>query len=145
MPFSGTYFHSKFSKFFHDNASGARTEISDAVTDVDWGTDYGLHDTTPIGTTGETYISGYANSKVKISGTCSRAQHQFFTDVEAAFLAGTLVSVTLEWGPEGTDAGDVKRTAEAVLTSYNPSSKSKDLVSYTAEYQVTGNNTDTTY
>jgi hypothetical protein len=70
---------------------------------------------------------------------------QMLAAIYAAFRAGTLASVSFEYGPEGGDSGDVKRSGELIMTSLEGGSEIEDPASWSAEFRVSGAITDSTY
>jgi hypothetical protein len=55
-----------------------------------------------------------------------------------AAIVGKTDSVSFEYGPEGSTATYTKYTGEAFLTSYETSAGVGDIVSFSAEFQITG-------
>ena len=53
-------------------------------------------------------------------------------------FAGQAATLSFEYGPEGSTAGDAKYTGECIMTSYEKSGAVGDVVTYSAEFQVTG-------
>ncbi len=144
MPASA-FIHSKLSKVKLDTAGGVLTDISDSVDNIDWPEDLELVETTTFGATSKTYLVGFADGKVKLSGNWNRTLHTMLAALKAAFRDGTISSASMEYGPEGTDVGDIKKTCEVVMVSYNQTSAAKDAVKFEAEFQITGAVTETTY
>lgn len=145
MPFASVVQHSKVSKVKLDTSGGVLTDISDAVDKVEFDETLEQGDITTFGATSKQWLAGYADGKVSMGGPWSRSQHSHFAAVKSAFVAGTLASVSLEYGPEGTDTGDIKKTCEVILTDYKVSSASKDPVRWEAEFMITGTVTETVY
>lgn len=142
---ASAFIHSKLSKIKIDNAAGALTDISDSVDDVGFPEELDLVETTTFGATSKTYLVGFADGKVTVAGNWNRTLHTHLSAVKAAFRDGTLASVSVEYGPEGTDSGDIKITCEAVMVNYEKSSAVKDQVKFSADFQITGAVTETTY
>jgi hypothetical protein len=68
--------------------------------------------------------------------------------LQRAAIAGGLGaddSLSFEYGPEGSASGRIKYTGECICTSYEPGSPVGDVVTYSAEYQITGPVTRGTY
>lgn len=140
-----TFIHSKLSVFKLDTAGGVLTDISQYVNEVGFPQELAEVETTCFGATARTYIPGFADATISLSGNWDRTFHTQMGAVYAAFKAGTISSVTFECGPEGSDSGDVKLTGEAVLISYEKNSSIDDPVTWSAELHVSGTVTDTTY
>jgi hypothetical protein len=140
-----TFIHSKLSVVVLDNASGTPTDISQYTNSVQLPLELEEVETTCFGATARTYIPGFASASVSMSGNWDRTFDAFMTAIYAAFQAGTLTSVTLDYGPEGTTSGDRKYSMELTMTSYEPGSEIEDPVAWSAEFRVTGNVTFGTY
>jgi hypothetical protein len=142
---ASAFIHSKLSKVKLDNAAGSLTDISDSCEECDMPEELELVETTTFGATSKTYIVGYADGKISISGPWNRTLHTHLAGLKTAFRDGTIASSSFEYGPEGVDVGDIKITCEVVMTSYQKGSSAKDPVKFSAEFQITGNVTETTY
>jgi hypothetical protein len=142
---ASAFIHSKLSKIKIDTSGGVLTDISDSVDEVGFPEELDLVETTTFGATSKTYLVGFADGKVTISGNWNRTLHSHLSAVKTAFRDGTLASVSVEYGPEGTDSGDIKVTCEAVMVNYEKSSSAKDQVKFSSEFQITGAVTETTY
>jgi len=55
------------------------------------------------------------------------------------------VAVPYVFGPEGSGAGAIKYSGNALITAYNTSAPVGDVVAFAAEFQVTGGNTPGTF
>jgi hypothetical protein len=145
MSFASTVIHSKLSVVKLDTAAGALTDISDAVDKLNWEQSLEQGDITTFGSSFKQWLPGYSDGKVSMSGPWSRALHVHMTALQDAFIAGTVSAVTLEYGPEGADSGDSKKSSEVIMTSYKTDSASKDPVKWEAEFMTTGTVTTSTY
>lgn len=145
MPFASATIHSKLSRFKLDTAAGALTDISDAVDSVDGEETLELSEVTTFGATSKAWLAGFADGKFSASGPWSRTMHSHLAAIKTALRDGTIASSTVEYGPEGTDTGDIKQSCEVILTSFKKNSKSKDAVKWEAEFQITGPVTEGTY
>ena len=141
MPF----IHSKLSVFFLDNAAGALQNISTYIDEVQMPEELELVETTTFGATSKTYLVGFADGKITISGNWDRTIATQLGALKAAFRDGTVASSTFEYGPEGNQAGDTRYTGEVVMTSFEKNSAVKDQVKFSAEFQITGAVTENTY
>ena len=142
---ASAFIHSKLSKLSLDTSGGVLTDISDSIDDVDFPEDLELVETTTFGSTSKTYLVGFADGKVTISGNWNRTLHAQLLALKEAFRDGTLDSASVEYGPEGTYACDTKISCEVVMTSYQKTSKAKNQVTFKAEFQITGAVTESTY
>jgi hypothetical protein len=128
-----TFRHGKSTSFKVDNAGGSLTDISNTLTDVSFPQSVETAETTSFGSSAKTYIVGLSDSTVSVSGNFDAT-----VDAHLGGILGQAATVSFEYGPEGTTAGQVKYTGEAILTSYEKSGGVGDVVTYSAEFQVTG-------
>jgi hypothetical protein len=128
-----TFRHGKSTSFKVDNAAGTLTDISNTLTDVSFPQTIETAETTSFGSSAKTYIVGLSDSTVSVSGNFDAT-----VDAHLAAIAGQAATVSFEYGPEGTTATQVKYSGEAILTSYEKSGAVGDVVTYSAEFQVTG-------
>jgi hypothetical protein len=137
--------HSKLAVFSLDTAGGSLTNISAYLTEVNLSGEMDEVDCTTLGATSRQYLAGFSEHQIELSGMYERAQDQMFQAIYDAFKAGTLVSVSFEYGPEGNASGDVKKLGEAILLSYETPVAIEDPVQWSATLRVTGDITTTTY
>jgi hypothetical protein len=133
-----TFIHSKLSVVKLDTAGGVLTDISQYTNSVSFPMGIAEVPTTCFGATAHTYIAGFSESTVSMSGNWDRTFDAMMSAIYAAFQAGTLASVSFEYHPEGTDTGDRKYTCELVMTSWEPGSEIEDPVTWSAEFRVSG-------
>ncbi len=142
---ASAFIHSKLSKFSIDTAGGVLTDISDSCEEVGFPEELELLDVTTFGQTSKQYMVGFADAKITISGPWNRNLHTHLSALKTAFRDGTINSASFQYGPEGADSGDIKLTGECVMVNYEKSSSVKDPVKFSAEFQVTGAVTETTF
>ena len=135
-----TFRHGKSTVFKVDNSGGTLTDISNTLTDVSFPQTIETAETTSFGSSAKTYIVGLSDSSLSVSGNFDAT-----VDAHLAAVVGQAATLSFEYGPEGSTAGFVKYTGEALLTSYEKSGAIGDVVSYSAEFQVTGAITRGTY
>jgi predicted secreted protein len=135
-----TFRHGKSTVFKVDNAAGTLTDISNTLTDVSFPQSVETAETTSFGSSAKTYIVGLSDSTISVSGNFDAT-----VDAHLAAILGQAATVSFEYGPEGSTAGQVKYTGEAILTSYEKSGAVGDVVTYSTELQVTGAVTRGTY
>jgi predicted secreted protein len=141
MPF----IHSKDSVFFLDNAAGALQNISTYVDKVSTSFELDEAETTTFGASFRTYITGFAEASIKISGNWDRTFDVQMAALVEAFRASTITSSTFQYGPEGNAAGDKRISGECILTNYEVESSVQDQVTWSAEIRPTGTITHDTY
>jgi len=135
-----TFRHGKSTVFKVDNSGGTLTDISNSLTDVSFPQSVDTAETSAFGSSAKTYVVGLTDATISVSG--------MFDATVDAHLSGILAqaaTVSFEYGPEGSTATFVKYTGEAILTSYEKSGAIGDMVSFSAEFQVSGAVTRGTY
>jgi predicted secreted protein len=127
--------HGKNASFKIDNSGGTLTDISTYLDDVSLPRSIETAETTTFGVSGgaKTYVTGLNDSTISIGGKW----HATLDGVLAGIL-GQDATVSFEYGPEGTTVSRVKYTGEAIVTSYEVGSPVGDVVTFSAELQVTG-------
>lgn len=112
--------HSKLSVVKLDDSVGSLTNISEYCDKCEMPQQLEEADVTTFGPGSyRDFISGFASGKVTLGGPWSRALENFMAPVYAGFKAGTLTSVSFEYGPEGSDSGDIKKTGELTMLDYS--------------------------
>ena len=134
--------HGKAATFKLDDSGGTLRDLSTYLDEVSLPRDIETAETTTFQSSGsaKTYITGLTDATISISGK--------FDSTADGYLAGILgqsATVTFEYGPTGSTAGMIKLTGECIMTSYEVSSSVGDAVSATADFQVTGAITRTTW
>jgi len=135
-----TFRHGKSTVFKVDNSGGTLTNISDTLTDVSFPQTVDTAETSTFGSSAKSYVVGLSDSSLSISGNFDAT-----VDAHLAGVLGQAATLSFEYGPEGSTNGFVKYTGECILTSYEKSGAIGDVVTYSAEFQVTGAITRGTY
>jgi len=128
-----TFRHGKNASFKVDNSGGTLTDISNTLNSVSFPREIETLETTSFGSSSRSYVVGFADATISVEGSFDAT-----VDAHLAGILGQEASVSFEYGPEGTTAGQVKYTGEALMTSYETSAGIGDIVAYSAEFQVTG-------
>jgi hypothetical protein len=128
-----TFRHGKNASFKVDNSGGTLTNISDTLNSVSFPREIETLETTSFGSSTRSYVVGFTDATISIEGSFDAT-----VDAHLAGILGQEASVSFEYGPEGTTNGQVKYTGEAFMTSYETSAGVGDIVTYSAEFQVTG-------
>lgn len=127
------FVHGKDSKFKLDNAGGSLTDISTYINSIDFPQTADVAETTTLGDGSKTYIVGLKDSTLSVAGLWDATADAIFGAV-----VGQSATLSFEYSPEGTGSGKIKYTGECILTSYSKSSPVGDVVSYSADMQVSG-------
>tara|TARA_Y100000590_G_scaffold269472_3_gene302602 strand:- start:4785 stop:5195 length:411 start_codon:yes stop_codon:yes gene_type:complete len=134
-----TFVHGKSVDFALDDTSGSSRNISDTLNSVDFPEVTETADTTAFGSSSRSFIVGLESATISISGLWDAT-------VDGYIKGGTEpASRSFIYGPAGSTGGNVKYTGEAILTNYSISSPVGDVVTYSADLQVTGAVTRGTY
>lgn len=139
--------HSKLSVVKIDTSGGVLTDVSTYCNSFSIERELEENDITTFGAvTSRSFIAGFANVSVSTGGPWSRESDTFFSAIFTAFRAGTLTSVSFEYGPEGEASGDIKYSGELVMNTYNGANAEIDNPQeWEAEFRVSGNLTTGTY
>ena len=135
-----TFRHGKAAVFKIDDSGGTLRNISDALNSISFPREAEVLETTSFGSSDRTYIVGFKNATISIEGS--------FDATYDGYLAGALgqdATLSFEYGPEGSTSTQVKYTGECILTSYESTAGVGDVVSVSAEFQITGAVTRGTY
>jgi hypothetical protein len=137
-----TFRHGKNAVFKVDNSGGTLTDISSSLTDVSLPRSIETAETTTFGVTGgaKTYITGLNDATLSVSGRFDAT-----VDAHLAGILGQDATVSFEYGPAGSTVGYIKFTGEGIMTKYDLSSPVGDVVSFSADFQITGPVTRGTY
>ena len=134
-----TFVHGKSVDFELDDTSGTSRSISDTLNSVDFPEVTETADTTAFGSSSRSFIVGLESATISISGLWDAT-------VDGYIKGGTEpASRSFIYGPAGSTSSNVKYTGEAILTNYSISSPVGDVVTYSADLQVTGAVTRGTY
>ena len=128
-----TFRHGKAASFKVDNAAGSLTDISNTLNSVSFPREAETLETTSFGSSDRTYVVGFKNQTISIEGSFDAT-----VDTHLAAILGQEATVSFEYGPEGTTSTYTKYTGECLMTSYETSAGIGDIVSFSAEFQITG-------
>jgi len=134
------FVHGKDSVFKVDNSGGTLTDISSYVNSVDFPETADVAETTTLGDGSKTYIVGLKDSTLSVAGLWDST-----LDGILGAVIGQSATLSFEYSPEGTGSGAIKYTGECILTSYAQNSPVGDVVSYSADFQVSGDVTRATH
>ena len=135
-----TFRHGKSTVFKVDNSGGTLTDISNTLTDVSFPHSVDTAETSAFGSSAKTYVVGLTDATISVSGMFDAT-----VDAHLNGILGQAATVSFEYGPEGSTSTYVKYSGECYLTSYEKSGAIGDVVTYSAEFQVTGAVTRGTY
>jgi hypothetical protein len=127
-----TFRHGKNTSFKITDSGTTLRDISDTLNSVSFPRDAEVVETTSFGSNDRTYIVGFKNGTFSVEGT--------YDATVDGYLAGILGAdeKAFEYGPEGTAAGRIRYTGNAILTSLEVNGTIGDAVGYTAGFQISG-------
>lgn len=138
------FFHGKGSAFKIDNAAGTLQTLTAYVDTIEMNNTIDTAESTTMGSEVKTYLSGQSDATLSIGGKWDSTATTG-PDVILQGLIGLEATSTFEIGPEGTTTGKIRYTGECFMTSYVVSAPVGDVVSFTADFQVTGAITRNTF
>ena len=140
--------HGRSTSFKLDTLGNVLTDISTKLNNVDFPQEAELLDTTTFQAAAKTYIVGFKDNKISLQGRWDAT-----IDAQIAAIIGVSEPTgqpanegfDFEYGPEGTTTGKTKYTGKAYVVKYQRSSPVNGVSSFTAELQVTGDVTRSTF
>lgn len=134
MPFV----HGKSAVFKIDDSGGVLRDISAYCDNIDFPLTADTAEVTTFGDSSKEYVAGLKDATISISGSWDATADGYLAGIQAAIG-------TFEYGPAGSAGGAVKYTGECICTGYNVTAPVGDKVSFSAEFQVSGAVTRTTF
>lgn len=130
-----TFVHGKNTVFKLDNATPTLTDISSYLSEIGFPRDADLLETTTFGATAKTYILGFKNATISLTGRWDATIDGHFSGI-----LGQDATVSFEYFPAGEPVGATKPkySGEARCTNYEQTGSVGDVVGFTAELQVDG-------
>jgi hypothetical protein len=129
------------SQLFTIADSGAAVrDISATITDIKFPRDSDMVDITVLGQSAKTFAPTLTSAKFTVSGIWDAT-----TDGYLAGILGFATASAFVYAPAGSTSGYTKYTGSAYLMNYEQGSPVAGVVTYTANFQVTGTITKTTY
>ena len=133
-----TFAHGKSTDFAIDDTGGSSRNISNTLTDVSFPQTIDTAETTAFGSSNKSYIVGLKDTTISVTGLWDATVDGYLSGTEPA-------SRSFIFGPAGSTGGNVKYTGEAIMTNYSQGNRVGDVVTFTADFQVTGAVTRGTY
>lgn len=133
------FVHGKKALFKIDNSSGTPVDISAFLEEIGLPRSVETAETTTFGNDAKTYITGLSDATVSLSGKFDSANASAVDPVLAGILGQ---AATVSWAYR-TNSASVSATnpeyqGEGILTSYEITAPVGDVVTFSAELQVTG-------
>lgn len=122
------------------NITIGAVDLTAFANNVEFGREAEAHDSTTFGNGSKVYTGGLKDGSITVSGLYDSAAGGPRATLEP--LLGT--TVTVVYKPEGTGTGKPTKTVPAVMKTYNESAPVADMVTWTSEYQMSGDVVTTT-
>lgn len=136
--------HGKNTYVAFDDAAGnltpLDTHLKEASADKSFDTAESSTFNQPQGA--KTYVLGMNDETISISGNFSKTFHEHMTALMDALNDGTLETCTVVIGPAGNATGNPMTQRECIITAYNWSASTSDVVTASVDFQRTGPNSD---
>ena len=134
--------HGKGTVFWLDNSGGSLINLSAFIVSTSMSRSKDVAEVTTFGDNDKEYVAGLRDGTISLEG---KWDPTLDAHMNAVLALNTETTQTFEYGPEGGGSGAVKYTGEAHLTSYEPDSPLEDATGWSAELQITGVVTRTTF
>ena len=132
-----TFTHGSNAVFKFDDSGGTIRDISNVLTDVSVSRTSDIAEVSAFSNTSKAYVSGLLDATITCSGD--------YDSTVNGYLVGVLgTEVDFEFYPIGTTSGYPKTTGKVILTSYDRNPDVAGAVTFSANFQVTGNVTEGT-
>jgi hypothetical protein len=109
-------------------------DLSAYCNNVEFGREADSHDTTGFGMSSKQYSGGLKDGTVTLSGVYDSAATGPRLTLEA--LLGT--STPVVYKAEGTGSGKPVKTVTTIVTKYTETAPVADMISWSAEFQMSG-------
>ena len=137
--------HGKDAVFKIAQAGNTLTDVSRATTSVTLDRSRATTDVTTFQPPGQSteYIGGLRDGSMSANGYIDGSTNidQILSDIDSSSDG----LADFEHGPEGSASGNVKYTGQAILTSYSTPANVDGALEWSAEFQITGQITRSTY
>lgn len=121
------------------NSAAVLTDISAYLDDINFPSLAETPETTTFGANSKTRIVTLKDANISIKGPWDPTFDAIMTGIYG------LSARAFEFGPIGSTAGNPKRTGNAILQNYQVQTPVGGAITFTAQFQVTGDVTATTY
>ncbi len=137
--------HGSSAVFNLDNSSGTPTDLTSYTRDVNFQLDEAMHDTTVFGQTSHTKTTGLKDSKFTAMFVSSNTIMDHLTGLFTTQSPGSTTTWTFIFGPRGSTSGYEKFTGECIMTALPIPAVVDNIETITAQFEVTGAVSITTY
>lgn len=110
----------------------AAVDLSTFTNSVEFARESDSHDTTTFGKDAHTFQGGLLNGTVTLAGIYDDGAEGPQATIDP--LIGTVVELVYQ--PKGTSAGNVEKTVNVLVMSYNETAPVADMISWECECQM---------
>jgi hypothetical protein len=128
-----TFRHGKNTRFSIQDSAGTLRDISDVLREVSMPRQIDTPETTAFLSAYKTFVIGIPGATFNVSGMFDLTVDGYLNGIYALETARNF-----EYGPEGNTATRRKFTGACYLTNYQISGSVSDMVSFSADFQITG-------
>ena len=136
------FLHGKKAKFSIDNSAGTLKDLSTYCDDVSISRSFETGETTTFNSTGsaKTYVMGLSDATISIKGKFDASAGADSVDAVLSGIIGTDTTRSFEYkaSNDTTASTNPAYTGECFCTKYDVSAPVGDVVSFSADFQVTG-------
>lgn len=140
-----TFVHGKNSVIKIGDSTNVLYDLSPIVDSTANPRTLGNAEVTHFGDTAKEFIVGLSESTLSIQGKFDATMDQKINGAIDALVAGTIASISYEYGPAGTTTGNPKYTGSFIPTTYDVSSPVAGAVTIKLDGVVTGPRTRGVY
>lgn len=135
-----TFRHGKNAVFTIQDSGDVVRDISNVLKNISMPRQIDTAETTAFGSAAKSFVIGIPGATFSVDGMFDLTVDGYLNGIYAFETARAFV-----YGPEGSTASRRKFTGSCYLTDYSLSGSVSDMLSFTAQFQITGAVTATTY
>jgi len=139
-----TFRHGKSTVLKITDSGGTLRDVSNVLRDVNFPREADTAETSAFGTTDKTYVVGLVGSSLTCSGMFDATVDGYLNGIRGLDIGGSYTGA-FEYGPEGSISTRIKYTGFALCINYSITNGIGDMVGITANFQITGAVTRTTW
>lgn len=136
--------HGKVTNIQIQDSGGVTRDISTSSRDVQFPREADTAETSAFGTSDKTYVVGLVGSSLTISGMFDATVDGYLNGIRGLDIGGSYTGAFI-YGPEGSVSTRIKYTGFALCSQYSVTGSIGDIVGFTANFQITGAVTRTTF
>jgi len=130
--------HGRNAAFYLTDSVATQRNLTSFVDGVDFSMDEDASETTVLGLSARTYTPGLYTGTISLSGKWDNAATATPDEWLNTLITAGTITPTWVYAPNGSAATRPYRTGSGVVTNYSASSPYDDVVTWSAEIQITG-------